>query len=469
MPVSQAQRSLLSNALIERPPFHGSGVHKFPSDVLRVFVLGESRPVLLNKDAASGHDFERLARVCKSPAFGVNTADGGVQRNGLDRGKFACNIDVARSGLLQRVHDALFSWEDQPREIEAEVAKLNVYGPGAFSECRTDAVREGDALFGYLVLVFPTPFEGGQLCLRHEGHTALHDASSSTTANVYTSPNQVSWAAFFNDVSHEILPVEDGYRVTLTYNLYYAEDSGMHVQIPRVMRPEPIVYAFRQVLEDVSFFPDGGRLGFALKHQYPVPEILTRSDHADALNRICRTLKGSDHALLVAAQAAGLQPQLMLVYNLQDLGTFLSEQPIPRGTSLEKTNWEDIMKGLKADKIVWAADEIEYGITPISVIVTAPAEDNEKEKEKTAMSPSASTSSISTGTGQLSPTSSTRRRKSIPMTAPDLFWVSPYASTHTRVETNYVKYGGRKASLAVMSGELVLIARIPSKENRALS
>lgn len=92
-------------------------------------------PVPLNKDEPTTLDLERLARVCGSPAFGVLQADGPAQRKGLDRGKFATNIDIARSGLLKKVKDALFSWDDAPRDIEAEVSKLNVYG--AFLSPRT--------------------------------------------------------------------------------------------------------------------------------------------------------------------------------------------------------------------------------------------------------------------------------------------------------------------------------------------
>lgn len=87
--------------------------------------------------APSVLDFERLARVCQSPAFGVNQAEG-TRRNGLDRSKFACNINVFSSGLLQRVHAALFGWDDHTRPIEAELSKLNVYGA---SRLRTRVLR----------------------------------------------------------------------------------------------------------------------------------------------------------------------------------------------------------------------------------------------------------------------------------------------------------------------------------------
>lgn len=316
-----------------------------------------------------------------------------------------------------------------------------------------------DALFGYLVLVFATPHEGGQLTLRHEGHSVMHDGSSSATANVYSAPNQVSWVAFFSDVEHEVLPVLAGHRVTLTYNLYYGE---RRVPITRPMRHEPVAYAFRQVLADLTFFPDGGRLGFALKHAYNVPESLGRDDHVDLIPRLALMLRGCDQALFSGAQAAGLAVQLMLVYDLRDLGTYLLETPIARGTSLEKSNWEEIMKGLNADKIEWDATEIEYRLAP------APPESEEQTPLTVSESISASISAASMSANhlQVSPTSSTRRRKSLPKAAPDLVWISPWLSTHTHVESEYIKYG-RKASLGTTIGELVIVVKIPSKENRA--
>jgi hypothetical protein len=36
----------------------------------------------------------------------------------------------------------------------------------------------------------------------------------------------VQWAAFYSDCEHEVLEVTQGYRITLTYNLYHAPGIG---------------------------------------------------------------------------------------------------------------------------------------------------------------------------------------------------------------------------------------------------
>ena len=87
-------------------------------------------------------------------------------------------------------------------------------GPGSFFKPHKDTPRS-ESMFGSLVVVLPTRFEGGQLVLRHEGHEETYDCSKSFNheGEVATVP----WIVFFSDVEHEVLPVQAGYRVTLTY------------------------------------------------------------------------------------------------------------------------------------------------------------------------------------------------------------------------------------------------------------
>ncbi|KZV77942.1 hypothetical protein EXIGLDRAFT_573745, partial [Exidia glandulosa HHB12029] len=166
---------------------------------------------------ATEADLDKLAAACDPATFGMNqldVLDESYRKAGkLDKTDFALNLDIVGNGLLQAVHSALFDWEDNPRGIKAELYKLNVYGPGSFFKAHKDTPR-GDDMFGSLVLNFPIKHEGGALVLRHDGREVIHDAS----AAAYTDPNQVSWVAFYSDVEHEVLPVQSGYRITLTYN-----------------------------------------------------------------------------------------------------------------------------------------------------------------------------------------------------------------------------------------------------------
>ena len=51
------------------------------------------------------------------------------------------------------------------------------------------------------------------MLVRHNGREVKFDWSGEH--------NTVQWAAFYSDCEHEVLPVTSGYRVTLTYNLYF--------------------------------------------------------------------------------------------------------------------------------------------------------------------------------------------------------------------------------------------------------
>jgi hypothetical protein len=70
-------------------------------------------------------------------------------------------------------------------------------------------------MFGSLVIVLPTAFQGEELVIRHDGKEHKFNASDKVTSE--GDLVAVPWITFFSDVEHEVLPVTDGYRVTLTY------------------------------------------------------------------------------------------------------------------------------------------------------------------------------------------------------------------------------------------------------------
>lgn len=92
-------------------------------------------------------------------------------------------------------------------------------GKDSFFRAHQDTPR-GAKMFGSLVLVFPTPHEGGSLVLRHEGKEWSFDSAKVLAEQ--PSPS-IGYVAFFSDVEHEVLPVKSGYRVTITYNLYFGD------------------------------------------------------------------------------------------------------------------------------------------------------------------------------------------------------------------------------------------------------
>jgi predicted 2-oxoglutarate/Fe(II)-dependent dioxygenase YbiX len=95
--------------------------------------------------------------------------------------------------------------------VNAELYKLLVYEEGCFFVDHRDT-EKAPGMFATLVIVLPSIFTGGELLVRHCDREARLDLCCSD-------PSEVSFAAFYADCVHEILPITSGCRLTLVYNL----------------------------------------------------------------------------------------------------------------------------------------------------------------------------------------------------------------------------------------------------------
>nr|XP_018907675.1 PREDICTED: uncharacterized protein LOC109037454 [Bemisia tabaci] len=102
-------------------------------------------------------------------------------------------------------------------KISAELNKLLLYEPGAFFKAHTDS-EKGPGMFATLVVCLPSPHEGGKLVLTHDNEK--YEFETALSSNFST-----SYAAWYADICHEVLPVTSGYRLMLTYNLIWTADS----------------------------------------------------------------------------------------------------------------------------------------------------------------------------------------------------------------------------------------------------
>jgi hypothetical protein len=84
-------------------------------------------------------------------------------------------------------------------------------------------------MVGSLVVVFPTPHEGGALLVRHgDQEWTLDPDLELTSANARTP--MFGFVALLKGVEHEVAPVISGHRVTLRYLLYV----DVHRPLPAV-------------------------------------------------------------------------------------------------------------------------------------------------------------------------------------------------------------------------------------------
>ena len=86
----------------------------------------------INLANATPEELEHLSDACQPATFGVNNKDvydeSYRKARKMDFGNFATLLDVEAVGLLDVVRNELLEGENEFRQINAEIYKLNVYG-----------------------------------------------------------------------------------------------------------------------------------------------------------------------------------------------------------------------------------------------------------------------------------------------------------------------------------------------------
>ncbi|KAH9959136.1 hypothetical protein BJV74DRAFT_947509 [Russula compacta] len=303
----------LRESIIDKPPYI-SGTLPLPASFFSLFYkVGDAKDGhaarRVNLSNATLDELEGLAQGCEPASFGLNkedVLDETYRKAGkIDLGGFSSTLDLAQTDLLKIIRDYF-----------STLYKLNVYGKGSFFKPHVDTPRS-EKMFGSLVIVFPTPHEGGALFLRHRGNEWVFDSGWELAAVRQPS---IGYVAFFSDIEHEVAPVLSGHRVTLTYNLYFDDVSGKDSVAERLSftaHDRTFREAFKALLENPEFLADGGTLLFGLRHIYPI---------GDDLSSVYEALKGSDAMVYQSVLALGFEPVLRMYYQWGDenLGTLKS-------------------------------------------------------------------------------------------------------------------------------------------------
>jgi predicted 2-oxoglutarate/Fe(II)-dependent dioxygenase YbiX len=96
-------------------------------------------------------------------------------------------------------------------EVRADFYKLLVYDAGSFFVNHRDT-EKAEGMFATLIVALPAVYTGGELRIEH--------AEQSVALNLQTDdPSEISFAAFYADCVHEVLPITSGCRLVLVYNL----------------------------------------------------------------------------------------------------------------------------------------------------------------------------------------------------------------------------------------------------------
>ena len=199
--------SLLST--VRRPgDFFAAGAIELLAPSLEIEGVGPVALPLLPEQA------ERIIGVAEAAPYGrgeetvVNPAVRSCWQIGPDRVRLGGRHWAKTLGrIVAQVADGLGVSDP----VTAEFYKLLVYGPGSFFVGHRDT-EKAPGMFATLVVVLPSSFEGGDLLVRHQGREAR-------LALRCDEPAEAAFAAFYADCLHEILPVTEGHRLILTYNL----------------------------------------------------------------------------------------------------------------------------------------------------------------------------------------------------------------------------------------------------------
>jgi len=189
--------------------------------------------------------------------------------------------------------------------VTAEFHKLLVYGSGSFFVGHRDT-EKAPGMFATLVVVLPSVFEGGDLLVRHRGREAR-------LALRCDEPAEAAFAAFYADCVHEVLPVTEGHRLTLAYNLVRA-GKGRLPKPPDYEEQQVGIAALLRGWRNRETHPDGEmpeKLVYPLDHAYTPAELgfaaLKGADAAAAgvLAAAARQARCDLHLALLTVEESG--------------------------------------------------------------------------------------------------------------------------------------------------------------------
>jgi hypothetical protein len=196
---------------------------------------------------ATRDELEQLAQACEPTSSDMNKKAMKDEPAKMDLESFAPLLVPGQTNLVKVIRDYHFEGDKSSQRLWIDLRELNVYsthfhcslhtfeaqqslkslthiGKGSFCEPRVEAPPD-KSMFGSLVIIFPTPHEGGVMSLRSRTSHKWSFDPSPETSDITHRPS-IGYVVLLKDVEHEVAPVTSGHRVTLTYDLYAENDDG---------------------------------------------------------------------------------------------------------------------------------------------------------------------------------------------------------------------------------------------------
>jgi hypothetical protein len=145
-------------------------------------------------------------------------------------------------------------------KVSAELYKLLVYDRDGFFLAHRDTEKT-DGMFGTLVVTLPSAHRGGELRIRHAGREVTVDTNTAE-------PSELSYVAFYADCEHEALPVREGSRLCLVYNLIQKHRKRKG-RIPKTPEYESEIAEAAAILDGFLGASEApAKIAWLLEHQY---------------------------------------------------------------------------------------------------------------------------------------------------------------------------------------------------------
>ncbi|KAI1451685.1 hypothetical protein F4805DRAFT_81424 [Annulohypoxylon moriforme] len=321
---------------------------------------------IVSSDEDGQSRFAALVSDCEPASFGYQGKDvydeNYRKATKLDSSDFSTNFCPYSLGIIDTIAQVLLpnSLSGNSRTgVRAELYKLNFYStPSGFFKAHVDTPRS-EAQFGSLVVSLPCAHEGGQLVVRHAGHSVTYDWS---TSKAKAEVAQCQWAAFYSDCEHEVLELTEGHRLTLTYNLYVVPGVGQLAgNSPALdVYSLPLFQKVKEALASPVFMPQGGWIGIYCIHAYPHNTRAGRKS-------LPGILKGADMAVYAVFRSLGLKVLVKTVLDEDKVNKMTDrdepyDAPLTRvgdwGTVVtteagghEEATWLDIFRDFSRSKV----------------------------------------------------------------------------------------------------------------------
>jgi hypothetical protein len=116
-----------------------------------------------------------------------------------------------------------------------------------------------------------------------------------------------------NDLEPELAPIQSGYRVSLTYHLSLTPEcsSPTHPLPTPKLNETALQTAIQTLLDDATFMPHGGLLGFGLQHHYTI------TPGTPNLRALISSLQGTDALIHHTCTHLSLKTSLKAVFSTQ--------------------------------------------------------------------------------------------------------------------------------------------------------